>query len=97
MCLRLAISICRREKYFAKIKIKINFAGSEGCNEKAPMVNQLLVPWTTPATKNNKMSEPMAAKNKAIRTLLARRNLKSRKLKIKKMANAMAIQTNCRP
>ncbi len=39
-----AISICRREKYFARIRIKINLVGSDGSIEKKGKLNQLEAP-----------------------------------------------------
>ena len=51
----LAISICRLEKYLAKIRIKISFIGSVGWNDKNPKSNQLFAPlYILPKTNSNK-------------------------------------------
>ena len=41
ICLMLAISICLREKYLAKIRMTIILSGSTGSMEKNPKSNQL--------------------------------------------------------
>src|SRR3989338_5221335 len=62
ICLILAISICLREKYLAKIRMTTILSGSTGSMEKNPKSNQLAAPLTVcPKTSR-------AAKKKLIKT-----------------------------
>ena len=92
MCRTFLISICRREKYFAKRIMRTSFAGSAGSNENAPNENQLFAPWDT--LPNIKSAIKVAAdKEKSVTdTHVERKNLKSSWLNMKKAKSEMMIQ-----
>src|SRR4051812_39683195 len=69
----LAISMCLREKYLARMTTKASFARSDGCREKKPNDSQLAAPWDTLARKNSEVSRIVAMLKSDTDTHVARR------------------------
>ena len=90
MCRTLAISICRRLKYFDKSKIMTILAKSTGWKAKEPKSNQLCAPLNTePATNKNKRTTHETT-NKTMIEPLRRKNRQS----TAEAANSKVVETN---
>src|SRR3989338_11388127 len=95
MCFTWAISIWRREKYFARMRMRMSLIGSTGCTLNRPKSNQLCAPFTTlPALKRRSKREAPPRK-RTNNTSLLRKNRQSMKLPAKNATKDMSIHTSC--
>ena len=86
MCFTFAISICRREKYFARMTMSETLARSDGWNEKAPNESQLSAPWDIFPKRNNEPKRSTEMTNRPTETHVVRRMRRSSRLVPKKTA-----------
>ena len=95
-CRTLAISICRREKYLAKMTTRASLTKSDGWKEKTPRENQLAAPRETCPMRKRSDNMAHEATNKPTETHVFLKKRKSIKLHPKKTPRAMTIQMICR-
>src|SRR3989344_9217652 len=93
MCLTLAISTWRLEKYLARTMTSASFAKSAGCRENSPKDIQLFEPFNAEPIIKTRMRPKTAVRYMATTTGVFLIKRKSIKLNARKTAKEMSAQT----